>query len=229
MPEDMDIYARGSELGSYQAPGTSPIMVTKDRTELVAAAGIALGLALTILIIWGSRALIGKIAPEVGEDENDIVTKGFSAELGIVGGVLAGLPVKYHWRPRLESGLRRTGHPASLDAEFTVGNPRGVRLHIHKEGVLNRPLASLPDLMRPPPPLLESYGYVLRLEPAGALSPEELEKLDKAAQTLCAAELYEAALEGGRFSFMVTRRTTYEMDESRAVMEAGAAIASLFA
>lgn len=227
MPEDISVYARGSELGSYQAPGPDPIIVTKDRTELVAAVGIVLGLVLSYLMIRGSRALIDIIAPDIGTDKDDFLTKEFSAQLGVSGGALAGMPVKYKWLPRVNSRFRRPGHPASIDAEFTVANPSGARLRVHKEGMFNAPLGSLPEKIQPPP-LLESYGYVLRLEPPDALSPEALTALDAAAKKLCAAELYDASLEGGKFSFSVIRRQTYEIEESREILEAGAAIASLF-
>lgn len=176
-------------------------------------------------VTFGLRWLAGKLTGgAIGEEDGDFLTGEFSSELGVRDGAFSGLPLKYKWVPAMHG---RRGHPASLDLEFTVGNPRGARLRIHREGVLNTPLASLPPEILAPP-VIESHGYSLRLEPAGALSPEGLRALDKAIPPLCAAGLYEVVLGDGKFLVSAIRNTTYELEETKALLAAAAEAARLF-
>jgi|GEM_PF-2859649 len=186
---------------------------------LAPAAVFGIGVAL------GLRWLADKLAGgDIGEEDGDFLTGEFSAELGVRDGSFSGLPLKYKWIPVVHG---RHGHPASLHFEFTVGNPRGARLRIHREGIFSTPLASLPPEVLAPP-LIESHGYSLRLEPAGALSPEGLRALDKAIPPLCAAGLYEVVLGDGKFSVSAIRNNTYELEETKTLLAAAAEAARLF-
>lgn len=179
------------------------------------------GIGVTLGLRWLAKKIAGGA---IGEDEEDFLTGEFSSALGIQNGTLSGLPVKYKWLP-VHRGRR--GHPASLDLEFTVRNIRGARLRIHKEGPFNKPLASLPPEIQAPP-VIESHGYVLRLEPAGALGAEGAKVLDRTIPLLCAAGLYEVILQDDKFSASVIRSKTYEVEETKALLAAAAEAARLF-
>lgn len=179
------------------------------------------GIGITLGLRWLAKKTLGG---DVGEDEDDFLTSGFSAELGIRDGAFSGMPLKYKWLPARHG---RRGHPASLDLEFTVNNPRGARMRVHKEGAFNRPLGSLPPEIQTPP-AIESHGFVLRLDPPDILNRETAGVLDKAVPPLCAAGLYEAVLEGNKLSVSVIRTATYEIEETKVLVEAAAQAARLF-
>lgn len=194
---------------------------TDDYPWAVLAPAAIFGIGVTFGLRWLAKKLAGGA---IGEEDGDFLTGEFSAELGVRDGAFSGLPLKYKWIPAKHG---RRGHPASLDLEFTVNNTRGARLRIHREGIFNTPLASLPPEVLAPP-VIESHGYTLRLEPAEALSPEGLRALDKAIPPLCAAGLYEVILAEGKFSVSAIRNTTYELEETKALLAAAAAAARLF-
>jgi len=174
-----------------------------------------------LLFAFGSRWLAKKILPDIGAG-NGALDRDFSSELGITDGRLSGMPVKYKWMPEL-----RRRHPASLDIEFTVANPRNARLYVHKEGAFSKPLASLPPKIIAPP-LMDSHGFILRLEPRDALSDDAVYKLDEAMAPFCAAGLYEARLAGDKFFLSVIRGETYEIAEAKLLLAHGAKAAALF-
>jgi len=179
------------------------------------------GIGVTLGLRWLARKLAGG---DIGEDAGDFLTAEFSSVLGIQNGAFSGLPLKYKWLPARHG---RRGHPASLDLEFTVRNPRGARLRVHKEGPFNKPLAALPPLIQAPP-VIESHGFVLRLEPAEALDAAGIRTLDRTIPPLCAAGLYEVILKDGKFSVSVIRSATYELEEAKALLAAAAEAARLF-
>lgn len=210
-----------SETVSYDViaakPGPEAIHVTPDRTELLVVPGILLGLLAAGLIIWLTKKLV---PGDMGEDKGFLGAE-FSAALGIVDGRMSGVPVKYKWVPAV-----RRRHPASLDLEFTVGNPNNVRLRIYKEGAFNKPPGALPAPAETPR-LIGSCGFVMRAEPQGVL-PACADALDKAVSPFCPAGLYEARLEGNKFSISAVRSVTYEIDETKFLLECGLKAAQLF-
>lgn len=179
------------------------------------------GIGVTLGLRWLARKIAGG---DIGEDAGDFLTAEFSSVLGIQNGAYSGLPLKYKWLPERHG---RRGHPASLDLEFTVRNPRGARLRVHKEGPFNKPLAILPPVIQAPP-AIESHGYVLRLEPPEALGGEGAKVLDRTIPLLCAAGLYEVILKDDKFSVSVIRSATYELEEAKALLAAAAEAARLF-
>lgn len=215
----------GSE--TVEAPGShwEPIIVKEDNLPLQVGIGITLGLTVTALIYWASKKTTDWLAPDIGDNPDDFLTAEFSAQLGILNGALAGMPVKYKWLPVSRS--RRRGHPASIDIELKVNNPRGARLRVHKEGPFSKPMGSLPPEIETPP-LTESLGFVIRMEPEGALDSAAMKGLDSAFHALCAGDLYEARLEKDTFFFSLIRNATYEIEEAKALMAAAARAAALF-
>lgn len=210
-----------SETVSYDViaakPGPGAIHVTPDRTELLVVPGILLGLLAAGLTIWLTRKLVPR---GMGEDKG-FLGEEFSAALGITDGRLSGVPVKYKWVP-----VVRRRHPASLDLEFTVNNPGNLRLRVYKEGAFNKPLGALPAPAETPR-LIESCGFTLRAEPQGALTACA-DALDRAISPFCPAGLYEAGLEGDKFSISAVRNVTYEIEEAKFLLECGLKAAQLF-
>jgi hypothetical protein len=192
-------------------------LILKVPDEYVLVLGILTGLAVALMTIFGTRRILNFMLPDIGSGNSEI-DKDFSAELGINDGLLAGLPVKCNWIP-----VVRGRHPALLSIDFTVRNPRGARMCIHREGVFSRPLGSLPAQVQAPPQIA-SNGYLLRLEPPDALQGADA-KLDEAMGPVCAAGLYETTLEAATLSVTVYRNVTFELEESRRIF---AQAASLF-
>lgn len=182
--------------------------------------GILTGLLLTLATVVGTKRILKIILPDIGSGEGELGAD-FSAMLGVEDGRAGGVPVKYNWVPASPGK-----HPAALNMEFTVENARGVRLRVHKEGLLNLPLGPLAAPVQAPP-RLEALGYVLRLEPPELLA-ELAGPLEAQLEPLCAAGLYEARLEGHDFSAQVARAQTLEMEESRLLLRRAAAAAALF-
>ncbi|HBB67454.1 MAG: hypothetical protein A2X28_09390 [Elusimicrobia bacterium GWA2_56_46] len=207
--------------GSEAAGGGSHRPFSRFLSEIPEEMFIIPALLFGLLFAFGSRWLAKKILPEIGSG-NGALDRDFSSELGITDGRLSGMPVKYKWIPEA-----RRKHPASLDIEFTVANPRNARLYVHKEGSFSRPLASLPPEITAPP-LMDSRGFVLRLEPRDALTDDALNKLDEAMAPFCDAGLYEARLAGDKFFFSVIRGETYEIAEAKPLLARGAKAAALF-
>jgi hypothetical protein len=195
----------------------SPIHITNENTNLLVAQGLLLGLLVAGFTIWVTRKLVPR---DMGADKGFLGTE-FSAALGITDGRLSGIPVEYKWIPVVS---RR--HPASLDLEFTVNNPNNIRLRVFKEGAFNKPLGALPPQAETPR-LIESCGFVLRAEPQGAVAANA-GALDKAVSPFCAAGLYEAILEGNKFSFSAVRNVTYEIEEAKFLLDCGLKAALLF-
>lgn len=200
---------------------TKVFKFTDDYPWAVLVPAAVFGIGVSLGLRWLANRLAGG-AP--GEDPGDFLTSEFSSQLGLMDGTFSGMPLKYKWLP-VSRGSR--GHPASLDLEFTVRNTGGARLRIHKEGPFNRPLASLPPEIQAPP-MIESHGYTLRLEPAGALRPEAAAVLDRTIPPLCAAGLYEVILKEDKFSVSVIRNRTYDLEETKALLDAAAEAARLF-
>lgn len=220
MKEIVERY-EGSETAEGRPPDSAMAKFFRDMPEeYMLVPGILLGLAITFVTVFGTRRILGRLLPDIGSGEGEF-GEDFSAELGVKDGRAAGVPVKYNWVPAAQGK-----HPAVLNMEFTVENPRGVRLHLHKEGLLNLPLGSLAAKVQAPP-RIEALGYVLRLEPPGLLA-ELGARLEAELEPLCAAGLYEARLEGRGFSAQVSRRETIELEESRLLMQRAAAAAALF-
>lgn len=213
----------GSE--TVEAPGAhwEPIIVKEDNLPLQVGIGITIGLLFTGLILWSSK----KLLPDVGDDKDDSLTQGFSEALGIKGEAFRGIPLKYKWKAARRGGFRRPGNPASIELELKVKNPRGVRIRAHKEGPFSSPVGFLPAEIETPP-LTESMGFVIRMEPADALDQAGMKTLDEAVSVLCAGDLYDAKLEDNVFFFSLIRGMTYDTDESRRLLEAAARAAALF-
>lgn len=195
----------------------APIHITDENINLQVAAGLLLGLLVAGFTIWVTRKLVPR---DMGVDKGFLGTE-FSAALGIIEGRLSGIPVEYKWIPVVS---RR--HPASLDLEFTVKNPNNLRLRIYKEGAFNKPLGALPAPSETPR-LIEACGFVLRAEPQGAVAACA-DALDKAVSPFCAAGLYEARLEGNKFSVSAVRNVTYEIEEAKFLLDCGLKAALLF-
>lgn len=211
----------GVETADGRPPESAFHKFFKDMPEeYMLVPGILTGLLLTLVMVFGTKRILRTLLPDIGSGEGEL-GEDFSAALGVIGGRAGGVPVKYNWVPAL-----RGKHPAVLNMEFTVENPRGARLHLHKEGLLNLPLGSLAAAVQAPP-RLEACGYVLRLEPPELLA-DLAGPLEAELEALCAAGLYEARLEGHDFSAQVSRRETIELEESRQLMQRAAAAAALF-
>jgi hypothetical protein len=131
---------------------------------------------------------------------------------------------------RLTAGpVMRRGAVIGYQAEFaySVANPAGMKLVVHRAGLLNRPLEALPPEVPEIPEGLKAAGYTLRCAP-----PEQALTAAGRAGVLAlfasGGDLTEIILEGGELKVRLYSGSDWEEGELRALLEGGAEAAKAF-
>ena len=159
------------------------------------------------------------------DDAADPLADMGAALLGYTGpdGRVGGVPARISVGP-VRSRSRTVGYSAVL--KYTVTNPNGLRLALHRAGLLYRPLKALPPEVKEVPQALAEAGYTLRLEP-GLMAPLYAGKL-AALGPLLEENIMEFSLEGGTLTIELQASGLWPDARIRQLAEAGAETAKAF-
>ncbi len=172
--------------------------------------------------------LLGKLArmlADIGGDDKELGKLG--AELyGGAGadGRIDGVPASFTTGPMIVKG-----NVVGYEAEFTYGvaNPLGLRLVVHRAGLLNRPLELLPPEVPDAPESLKAAGYTLRCAPP-ELAAEAARRAAAFAPFAAGGNLTELTLKDGELKARLEADADWQDAALRALLKAGAAAARNF-
>lgn len=190
-----------------------------DRPVLLVLSIMAFG-AVFSFIALAIRELLIKLDNKMDPLANlDSAMRGYTGPDGQVDGVPTVVKVEHILRRHGDSGYYAT-------FRYTVSNPHGVSLAVHRDGLLFRPMAILPPVAPEVPPAIGAAGYTLRFSPP-ELYPHYAAKLDGAA-VFIPESLQEFSLEGTTLTIAVQNGARWPDGTIKRLAAAGAGIAKAF-
>lgn len=138
-------------------------------------------------------------------------------------GVRDGIPVNVKADTEEEENSR--GYEAVF--EYTVRNPEGVKLRLHRAGLMYRPLGFLPPEAEAAPAWVAGGGYVLRCSPPEA-SPMLASKVEPLRAFVETGKLDDLELAGGKLAVSLSSEKPWHDGQVKQLAAAGLAAAKKF-
>ena len=189
-------------------------------------AGAMLFLPLGILLRKLASLLVDKTMGAIGGAGDEEMAKLSAVVYGgaDADGRIDGVPARFTTGPMIVNG-KITGYEAEF--RYAVANPLGLKLVVHRAGLLNRPLEFLPPEVPEVPENLKAAGYTLRCDPP-ELAGEAARKAAAFAPFAAGGALTELTLTGGELRAGLSAREDWPDEDLRALLKAGAAAARGF-
>jgi hypothetical protein len=164
-----------------------------------------------------------KLAGGVDEEEMaqlGAMVYGGAKEDGKIDGIPSGLTT---------GPVTHEGNTIGYEAVFkyTVANPLGMKLVVHRAGPLHRPLEFLPPEVPEVPESLKNAGYTLRCDPP-ELAVTAAQKAAALAPFAATGDLTELTLKDGELKARLYGTEDWGEDKLRVLLKAGAAAARGF-